>query len=202
METTKGFSLKHRLLFQLGITCVYLCTLSNPLKASDDRVYVDTIKRDDHIVISAHFTLPLSQCEAYRYLTDNSSQNALPGIVYAKTKRISANKVQIDRRVKEHVLFIPIHLDSVIEVTELPFIGTDFVQVSGSAKSYKGSWRLETTDSGTKFVFNGITDPGTMMPGFLVEHYMNKNLRLNFEEVARVGATRKGFIVDECRMSS
>lgn len=169
--------------------------------ASTDEVFVSTTKQDNNVLISANFTLPLSQCEAYRYLTDNSSQTALPGIVYAKVRRIAANKLQIDRRVKEHVLFIPIHLDSLIEVTELPFIGTDFIQISGSAKSYKGSWRLEPSDFGTKFVFSGITDPGTMMPGFLVEHYMNKNLRINFEEIAKAGAARKGFVVDECKMT-
>lgn len=198
----KGLPLKPYSLLQrvLSIACLIMCSI--PLLASDDRVTVNTAKQDNHVLISAHFTLPLTQCEAYRYLIDNSSQTALPGIVYAKATRTAPNRVQIDRRVKEHVLFIPIHLDSLIEVTELPFTGTDFVQISGSAKSYKGSWRLEPSDLGTKFVFSGTTDPGTMMPGFLVEHYMNKNLRANFEEIARVGATRKGLAIDDCRMSS
>lgn len=198
----EGSSLKiHKLLtLVFGGWCAM--TLGTTLLADDSLVTLNTAKEENSIAIAASFTLPLSQCEAYRYLTDNSSQNALPGIVYAKTKRIAANKVQVDRRVKEYLLFVPVHLDSLIEITELPYTGTDFVQIYGSAKSYKGSWRLEPTDTGTKFIFQGTTDPGTMMPGFLVEHYMKKNLRANFEEVAKIGASRKGFTVEECRMSS
>lgn len=191
--------MKAHALFLLALACNLSSTSA---LANEDMVIVNTTRKEHHVIISASFTLPLSNCEAYRYLTDNSSQNALPGIVYVKSKRIAPNKVQIDRRILEHVLFVPVHLDSVIEVTELPYTGTDFVQISGSAQSYRGSWRLEAVSDGTRFVFKGITDPGSMMPGFLVEHYMSKNLRKSFEEVARVGATRKGFAVDECRISS
>lgn len=184
----------------VGLLWLSLEIISKASLASDEFVSVSTTRQDEHIHINASFKLPLSHCEAYRYLTDNSSQNAIPGVIHARTKRISTNKVQIDRRVEEHVLFIPIHLDSLIEVTELPFKGTDFVQLSGSARSYKGTWRLEPTGDSTLFVFNGITDPGTMMPGFLVEHYMNKNLRANFEAVAKIGMNRKGVIVEGCQI--
>ena len=183
-----------------SIIWMLLSTLFNPLKAAENFVTVTTVRQDQYILISASFELPLSQCDAYRYLTDNSNQHALSGVVYSNTKRISINKVQIDRRVEEEVLFIPIHLDSLIEVTELPFKGTDFVQISGSAKSYKGSWRLEPKGDNTLFVFSGITDPGTMMPGFLVEHYINKNLRRNFEEIAKLGLNRKDSIVEACKI--
>jgi hypothetical protein len=196
----KGLPLKTNKILQRVLGSVCLILFCSSLLAANEPVFVSTTNQDNLIAISAHFTLPLTQCEAYRYLTDNTSQTALPGIVYAKATRLASNKVQIDRRVKEYVLFIPIHLDSLIEVTELPFNGTDFVQISGSAKSYKGSWRLVPNESGTKFVFSGTTDPGTMMPGFLVEHYINKNLRANFEEIARVGITRKGLAIDECRI--
>lgn len=177
-----------------------MLTLSCEGIAADDLVTLTTSRQDQHILINASFTLPLSQCEAYRYLIDNSSQNAIAGIVHANVKRLSSNKVLIDRRVEEQVLFIPIYLDSVIEVTELPFRGTDFIQISGSAKSYKGKWRLEAKDDGTQFVFTGTTDPGSMMPGFLVEHYLNKNLRKNFEEVAKLGLSRRGTNVEACNI--
>ena len=184
----------------LGVICFCFSTTCHPVNAAEEFVNVTTIRQDQHILINASFKLPLTQCEAYRYLTDNSSQLAIPGVIYANAKRTSTNKVQIDRRVEEYVLFIPVQLNSLIEVTELPFKGTDFVQLSGSARSYKGSWRLEPKGDNTLFVFTGVTDPGTMMPGFLVEHYINKNLRTNFEEVAKLGLARRGHIVEACQI--
>lgn len=188
--------LKLQLLIGLSTS---LNMVSMPSFSADDQVQVNSVKHDQNIVITASFTLPLSQCEAYRFLIDHTIQNAIPGIVHANTKRIAPNKVQIERRVEEHVLYIPIHLDSLVEITELPYKGTDFVQITGSAKSYKGTWRLEPKEDGTHFQFNGITDPGTMMPGFLVQHYMNKNLRTSFNELAKIGVSRKGISVEECR---
>lgn len=165
---------------------------------ADAELVVEAVKSEKLIQISATFTLPLTQCESYRFLTDYSIQKDLPGFIYSNPTRLSPTKVKIDREVEERVLFIPIHLSSTIEVTEVPYIGTDFVQIHGSAKSYKGSWRIEQGSNRTLFTYKGITDPGSMMPRFLIEHYIKKNLRSNFEALIDASQKRMGVAVEAC----
>ena len=190
-------------LVRLAFTVIALLGMAPEIFAADSyladaELIVEAIKSEKLIQISATFSLPLSQCESYRFLTDYSIQKDLHGFIYSNATRLSPNKVKVDREVEERILFIPIRLSSTIEVTEIPYVGTDFVQTHGSAKFYKGGWRIEPGSSKTTFTYHGITDPGSMMPRFLVEHYIKKNLRSNFEALINASRSRKGLAIESC----
>ena len=78
----------------------------------------------------------------------------------------------------------------VLEVTELPNQGTDFVQISGEAKSYKGSWRLEPEGSGTVFNYRTESEPDSLFPKAVIEYFIKNRLNSSFEAIAKAGAQR------------
>jgi hypothetical protein len=75
-------------------------------------------------------------------------------------------------------------------VTELPNQGTDFVQISGEAKSYKGSWRLEPEGAGTVFKYRAESEPDSVFPKAVIEYFIKNRLNSSFEAMAKAGAQR------------
>ena len=78
----------------------------------------------------------------------------------------------------------------VLEFTELPNQGTDFVQISGEAKSYKGTWRLEPEGSGTLFKYRTESEPDSIFPQAVIEYFIKNRLNSSFEAIAKTGAAR------------
>jgi len=78
----------------------------------------------------------------------------------------------------------------VLEMTELPNQGTDFVQISGETKSYKGAWRLESEGSGTVFKYRTESEPDSFLPTPVVEYFIKNRLNSSFEAMAKAGAER------------
>ena len=110
--------------------------------AEDYKIKVDVSQQGPVFHTQASFYLPLSVCQAYRYLTDYDAATQIPGVVASTSTRTDVNKVRVERLLQERILFFPIKMRMVLDVSELPQQGTDFVQISGEAKSYKGTWRL------------------------------------------------------------
>ncbi|MGV0999751.1 MAG: SRPBCC family protein [Fluviibacter sp.] len=141
----------------------------------------------------------MSQCQAYRLLTDYDSVEDIPGFVYSNTERISANKVQVERMVEEKILFFPIDVRSTNEFTELPYTGTDFKQIQGKAKTYQGNWRIKSEGSkSTRFHYQAYIQPGSYIPSFLIQHFISKKLRRNFEALINVGLERQNSAFVPC----
>ena len=158
----------------------------------ENQLVFDVSKQDKSLFLTATFVLPLSQCQSYRLLTDYDSVEDIPGFVYSNTERISANKVMVQRMVEERILFVPIDVRTTIEFTEIPYIGTDFKQVQGKAKAYQGSWRLEAEGSkSTRFNYRAQIEPGSLVPSFLIQHFISNKLRRNFEALINVGLDRQ-----------
>jgi hypothetical protein len=78
----------------------------------------------------------------------------------------------------------------VLEFTELPNLGTDFVQISGEAKFYKGAWRLEPDGSGTLFKYHTESEPDSVWPKAVIEYFIKNRLNSSFEAIAKMGAER------------
>lgn len=78
----------------------------------------------------------------------------------------------------------------VLDVTELPHLGTDFVQISGEAKSYKGTWRLAAEGAGTVFQYRTESEPDSLLPQAVIEYFIKNRLNSSFEAMAKVGAQR------------
>jgi len=110
---------------------------------------VDVVQQGAVFQTQASFYLPLNLCQSYRYITDYDAATNIPGVVSSTTTRLDPRKVRVERLLQERILFFPIKMRMVLEVTESPQQGTDFVQIIGEAKFYKGSWRLESDAKGT-----------------------------------------------------
>jgi hypothetical protein len=168
--------------------CACVCLMVNA--ADDYKVRVDVTQQGAVFHTQASFFLPLSVCQSYRYLTDYDAATNIPGVVASATTRLDANKVQVERLLEERILFFPIKMRMVLEMTELPNQGTDFVQIKGEAKSYKGAWRLEPEGNGTVFKYRAESEPDSVFPKAVIEYFIKNRLNGSFEAMAKAGAQR------------
>lgn len=158
--------------------------------AEDYKIKVEVTQQGDVFHTDASFYLPLSVCQAYRYITDYDAATYIPGVVASTTTRMDARKARVERVLQERILFFPIKMRMVLEFTELPNLGTDFAQISGEAKSYKGTWRLEPEGSGTLFRYRTESEPDSVFPKAVVEYFIKNRLNSSFEAIAKTGAER------------
>jgi Polyketide cyclase / dehydrase and lipid transport len=184
-EYKEGYSMK-----QLWFAWMALCGCAVAMAADDYKIKVDVTQQGNIFYTQASFYLPLSGCQAYRYITDYDAATNIPGVVASTTTRIDARKARVERMLQERILFFPIKMRMVLEVTELPNLGTDFVQISGEAKSYKGAWRIEPEGSGTVFKYRTESEPDSLFPKAVVEYFIKNRLSSSFEAIAKAGAER------------
>jgi hypothetical protein len=140
--------------------------------ADDYKIKVDVSQQGSVFHTQASFYLPLSVCQSYRYLTDYDAAT------------------NMERLLQERILFFPIKMRMVLDVTELPNQGTDFVQISGEAKSYKGAWRLAPEGTGTVFQYRTESEPDSFLPQAVIEYFIKNRLNSSFEAMAKAGAQR------------
>lgn len=158
--------------------------------ADDYKIKVDVTQQGSVFHTQASFYLPLSVCQSYRYLIDYDAATSIPGVMASTTTRLDANKAQVERLLQERILFFPIKMRMVLQFTELPNQGTDFVQISGEAKSYKGMWRLESDGNGTLFKYRTESEPDSVFPQAVIEYFIKNRLSSSFEAMAKAGAQR------------
>jgi hypothetical protein len=148
--------------------------------------------------IQGSFVVPLTDCQSYLYLTDYDVERELPGVITIKHTRIAPKKVRLERELEERVLIFPIQISSVIEITERPNRGMDFIQLSGNARSYKGQWRLEPTVNGTRFIYKAHTVPGTLLPDTMTRQFIEDSLRRNFDAMVDIASRRHATLPSVC----
>jgi len=139
--------------------------------------------------VQASYMAPVSQCEAYTFLTDYEDVKTIPGIVESKVRRRNGNKVTVERLIEERILLFPVQLRSEVEFTELPNQGLNFIQTKGSSKAYAGTWRLQTNEKGVLVRYASIIEPDSVIPNGIIEYFMRNNIRKSFEMMA-VGMER------------
>jgi hypothetical protein len=192
----KGFQLKHWVcVFLVSWGCCGLVTAA----PEDYQIKVDVVQQGAVFHTQASFYLPLSLCQSYRYITDYDAATNIPGVVSSSTTRLDARKVRVERLLQERILFFPINMRLVLELTELPQQGTDFVQIVGESKSYKGSWRLEPDAKGTWFKYRAESEPDSMFPKAVIEYFIKNRLKSSFEAMAKAGSDRVGQSCDSAR---
>lgn len=152
---------------------------------------VDVLQKDRTFVTQASFVLPLKPCQAWRYLTDYDAALNIPGVADSKTTRLDNRKVRVERTMKDRILLFPIRMHAIMEYTETPETGTDFIQIEGEAKSHKGSWRLEAKGDGTLFQYNAVSEPDSALPMSVIQYFVHKRLHSSFAAMAGFGATRR-----------
>ena len=139
--------------------------------------------------VQASYIAPVSQCEAYTFLTDYEDIKATPGLVESKVRKRSGNKVTVERLIEEQVLLFPIQLRSEVEYTELPNQGLNFIQTKGDHKAYSGTWRLQANEKGVLVRYASTILPDSVIPAGVIEYFMKNNIRKSFEMMA-VGMER------------
>ena len=145
---------------------------------------------------TASFKLPLKHCQAWHYLTDYDSSASLPGVLSSKATRLSDTKAQVRLLMEEEVFFFKIRMSSVIDFQEIKNHGTDFLQISGDAKYFQGSWRIERQDQGTLFRYSSVFQPDSALPMAVIEYFFNRRLRSSFAAIAQLGASQHGVACD------
>ena len=160
-------------------------------QSADYQVKVDVQQQGNTFVTTASYRLPLKQCQAWRFITDYESARNIPGIVESKATRLSEGKARVERVMQDRILLFPIRMRSVIDYTELPQRGTDFVQVEGETKSYQGQWRLEDEGDSTVFRYRAVSEPNSALPMAVIRYFISNRLQSSFEAMAQYGASRR-----------
>ena len=166
-----------------------LCAMAHS-KPEDYDLKVNVTRQGEVFKTEASFRLPLNACQAYRFITDYDAATQIPGVLSSHATRLDKQRVRVERVLRERILFFPIDMHMVLEFTERPGKGTDFVQISGQAKSYQGSWRLESGGASTVFAYQTQSVPDSAMPGAVVEYFIKNRLIKSFEAMASAGAAR------------
>ncbi|HQR83392.1 MAG: hypothetical protein B7Y05_05305 [Polynucleobacter sp. 24-46-87] len=150
-------------------------------------------------IIDASYMASVSQCEAYMFLTDYEDIKLSPGMIESKVRKRDGNKVVVERLVEESVLLFPLKMHSVLEYTELPNRGLNFVQTKGDSKSFSGNWRLQTDYQGVQVRYHGVLEPNSLVPKGVIEYFMKNNIQKNFENIARGMEVNKEALNLACR---
>jgi hypothetical protein len=172
------------------LALAYVCLSNAHAQSQDFNVKVDVAQQGAVFHTQASFYLLLNGCQAYKYITDYDVAKSIPGVIESTTTRIDARKARVERVMQERILMFPIKMHAVLEFTETPGQGTDFVQISGEAKSYKGAWRLETDANGTLFKYRAESEPDSVFPKAVIEYFIKNRVKSSFEAMAKAGAER------------
>jgi hypothetical protein len=154
-------------------------------------VQAKVIHQDDTFLFTASFQTPLTACQAYRYLTDYEAAKKVPGVTESKPTRISSNKVLVERSAEEKVLFFKVKLHTLIEYTEQPIKGTEFIQIKGDSKRFSGKWFVEPSISGSVIRHEGVLEPDSHLPMFVIKYFIENRLEDRFKTMAKLSAERK-----------
>lgn len=149
--------------------------------------------------VHASYVVPVSECQAYAFLTDYEAAKNIPGISESKVINRSANKVQVERVAEERVLFIPIYLRSLLEFSEVSDKRLDFTQLEGHAKSYRGSWVIEPDKNGTRFIHQASFELETSIPLFLIQYFLENSATRRFEIMAERAVQQQMSINAVCK---
>jgi hypothetical protein len=167
------------LLFLMGGEAGFATTDSDPY---DLQVLVE--KSGAAFKVQASYMAPVSQCEAFTFLTNYEDVKTIPGIVESKVRKRNGSKVTVERLIEERILLFPIRLRSEVEFTELPNQGLNFIQTKGSIKSYAGTWRLQANENSVMVRYASIIEPDSVIPSGIIEYFMRNNIRRGFEMMA------------------
>lgn len=170
--------------------------------AEDFGLKVQVQRKGDEFHTSAVFHVPLDKCQAYLFLIDYDASAQIPGVISSKVTRLASNKVKVELKLEERVLHFPIRMLSVLEITELPSYGTDFVQIKGEIQSFKGSWRLSEGENGTNYHYLAVAKPDSALPMFVIQYFIEHSLTERFAALAKLAAERGGHNARRCELGA
>ena len=149
--------------------------------------------------VHASYVVPVSECQAYAFLTDYEAAKNIPGISESRVINRNGNKVQVERVAEERVLFIPIYLRSLLEFSEVSDKRLEFTQLEGHAKFYRGSWVIEPDLNGTRFIHQASFELKISIPLFLIQYFLENSVTRRFEIMAERAAQQHMSINAVCK---
>lgn len=138
----------------------------------------------DRFQIIADFKVSLSSCQATLFIRDYEAAKNFPGIKESKIISRTGNQVLVERVVEDQILFIPIQMRSVVEYKEISDQILEFKQVTGDARFYQGTWRLNPEDGGTRFQYRALIELNSIVPNSLAEYFIKTQMTRRFEAMA------------------
>lgn len=168
--------------------------------ALSPNLQVEVKREGSQYTFAASFDTPLSKCAAYHYLTDYDAARLLPGMVESLAFREAPNRVRVERTADEQVLLFSIRLHSVMEYVEQPYEGTTFTQLSGDSKRFQGTWQIEPGTHGSRLRFEGLWEPDTVIPLFIIDQFARNGLIERFSNIAALAEKRKDMLSDTCEV--
>ena len=169
-------------------------SLDNPYK-----VHADVIREGDTFLIAASYNTPLTLCQAYQYLTDYEAAAKVPGVVESKAVRQPNGKVLVERSAEEQIMFVKIKLHTLIEYTENPLVGTEFVQIKGDSKRFTGKWTISPDAESTVIKYQGVLEPDSHVPMFILQYFIKNSLEDRFKVMAKLASERKAQALAACK---
>jgi len=148
--------------------------------------------------LAAQFHSSLTKCAAYHYLTDYEAAKDLPGVIESNSVRQSSDTVMVDRIADEQVLFLRVRLRSKMEYKELPVDGISFTQLSGDSKRFEGRWHIDPHPQGSVLRFQGVWEPDTLIPLFVIDHFAKNGLIDRFGAIALLAERNKAVLSKSC----
>jgi len=140
----------------------------------------------------------LSKCAAYQYLTDYDAAKGLPGMVESVAVRQSSDTVMIDQITDEQVLLFRVRLHSKMEYKEKPMEGISFIQIAGDSKRFEGKWHIHPNSQGSTLHFEGLWEPDTLIPLFVIDHFAKNGLIDRFGAIAQLAESNKAALSKSC----
>ncbi|WP_417067710.1 hypothetical protein [Niveibacterium terrae] len=190
-----------RLKLLLAALALSPAALAHPPETDDFGLKVQVLRKGDELHTAAVFHVPLDKCQAYHFLVDYDASAQIPGVISSKLTRLADNKVRVELKLEERILHFPVRLLSVLEITELPSYGTDFVQVKGEIPSFKGSWRLSEGENGTNYRYQAVAKPDSVLPMFVIRYFIEHSLTERFAALAKLATERRGRSARQCGQS-
>lgn len=160
---------------------------------------VHVVRDGEGFQIRASIPVAVTRCEAYHFITDYESATAIPGILESKILSRHDNKAQVQRLVRESILFVPIKLRSIIEYTEIADKGVEFEQLQGDALQYRGSWMIESSTQGVEFRYSSRFVPNSAIPMFVIQYFISNRMKHQFSAIAKLVATSKPKLTAACK---
>jgi hypothetical protein len=176
------------------ITLIFLFIIQSVWADNSDKLFnvqSSVVRQGDTFLIYASYQTPLNACQAYRFLTDYEAAKKVPGVIESKATRQSSDKVLVERSAEEKILFFSVKLHTLIEYTEYPIKGTEFTQIRGDSKKFSGKWSIEPHTLGSVIKYEGILEPDSTLPMFVLKYFIENNLEDRFKFMAKMSAERK-----------
>jgi hypothetical protein len=77
-------------------------------------------------------------------------------------------------------------------------VGISFVQLSDDSKSFQGNLKVIPNRSGSTLKFEGLWEPDTLLPLFVIDHFAKHDLADRIGAVARLAEARSDLMPSIC----